>query len=58
MSDYNLEMLFAEAMARLQTSINRSAAQHLRRFKTYCARQDAAMACAHKSTKTPSSPCA
>lgn len=44
MNPFELDRLCAEALARLQASINRSAAQQIRRFKTFCARQDAAIA--------------
>jgi len=43
MTPETLDQLCAQARQRLAASINRSAAQHLRRFKEFC-------------TKTPSSP--
>lgn len=48
MSSAELDMLCDAAKARLQADINRSAAQQIRRFKTFCARQDAALAAAKR----------
>lgn len=46
MSKVELDLLCEAARSRLQAGINRSAAQQIRRFKTFCARQDAALSAA------------